>query len=172
MHEEDQTYRLLQVSLNNYYDDILNYMYLRIGNRQDAEDLTQETFLKLVESISTFRQEASLKTFIFSIAKHTLANAYRTKKRKKRLIDRIKQHLPFKKTDNDDTDHQNTLFLLDTLEEDVRDLVILKYYFGFTYQEISDITDLSSSHVGVILLRAKETLQSLLTEEDHQNGSI
>lgn len=162
--KDDHMNRLIQNCLDDYYDDVLNFMFLRVGNRQEAEDLTQETFLKLVESIPSYRQDSTLKTYLFSIAKHTLVDSYDKKSRRQRLMEKIKRNLPFTKYAQNSFKHAELLMLLDHLTNEERELIILKYYLGFSYKEISEITNLSTSHVGVKLSRAKEKLETLKKE--------
>ncbi|WLD92429.1 RNA polymerase sigma factor [Alkalihalobacillus sp. AL-G] len=150
--------KLLNQCLENYYDDILNFMYLRLNNHQDAEDMTQTVFLQIMKAIENYRGESSLRTWVFQIARNTLVNEYRQKSSLKRLFDRLKQHVRFQS--NEPSPHKNIeLFsLLDSLNERDCELIILKHYFGFTYGEISKITGLTSSNIGVRLARAIQLL--------------
>lgn len=155
--EDERVKVFLHKGLNRYYEEILNFMYLRLHNRADAEDLTQETFLKAVKSIGKDREEASLRTWIFSIAKNVLTSGYEKKVEKREMQDRLKQYLPSKR-DKEDPRASFTLFsVLDSLGEEDRDLLILKHYFGFSDEDISFITGLTSSHVNRIEQRLNET---------------
>ncbi|MGH3048957.1 MAG: sigma factor, partial [Gaiellaceae bacterium] len=56
-----------------HFDRIYGYLQVSVGNRQDAEDLTTQTFLRMLESIGTFRwQSAPFSAWLFRIA-HNLA---------------------------------------------------------------------------------------------------
>ena len=54
--------------VKRHYEDIFSYCYRRTGNREDAEDLTQEVFLKLVKAIYKYRHTGKFRNFIFTVA--------------------------------------------------------------------------------------------------------
>ena len=60
-----------------YRDRIFGFAMRRSGNRADAEDITQETFLQVHRSISTYKGRASFSTWIFGIAHHTTCRHFR-----------------------------------------------------------------------------------------------
>jgi len=64
--------------VERYYKNVLNFIFHFLGDKQLAQDLSQECFLKLFQSIGSFRGESELKTFIYSIAKN-LCFEYRRK---------------------------------------------------------------------------------------------
>jgi RNA polymerase sigma-70 factor (ECF subfamily) len=61
----------------SYRDRIFGFAMRRSGNRADAEDITQETFLQVHRSISTYQGRASFSTWIFGIAHHTTCRHFR-----------------------------------------------------------------------------------------------
>ncbi|HET7658661.1 MAG TPA: sigma-70 family RNA polymerase sigma factor [Bacillales bacterium] len=158
--DDQQRWHLLESCLDRHYEEILNFMYLRLGNRADAEDITQETFLAAVKSIEGYKQEATLRTWIFAIARRTLADAYARKSKGRRLLERLKRQFSFQSVSGDHMENTELFSLLDLLNEAERELVILKHYFGFSYNEIAEMTGLSSSNVGVKLSRTIEKLRS------------
>lgn len=54
--------------VKRHYKDVFAYCYRRTGNREDAEDLTQEVFLKLVKAIYKYRHTGNFRNFIFTVA--------------------------------------------------------------------------------------------------------
>ena len=60
-----------------YRDRVFGFAMRRSGNRADAEDITQETFLQVHRSISTYKGRASFSTWIFGIAHHTTCRHFR-----------------------------------------------------------------------------------------------
>lgn len=56
---------------------VRNYIRGRVGNERDVEELTQDTFMSALDSLSLYRGEASIKTFVISIARHEVADWYR-----------------------------------------------------------------------------------------------
>ncbi|MDQ0233196.1 RNA polymerase sigma factor [Metabacillus malikii] len=63
-----------------YYRDVYKFLMCFTGNQNDAEDLTQEVFMKVIKSLSNFNNQCKLKTWIISIAKHTAIDHMRRKK--------------------------------------------------------------------------------------------
>ena len=59
---------------------VLNYLLSMTGQRSDAEDLFQETFIKVHRSLDTYREKGWLKAWVFRIAKNTLNDHWRKKK--------------------------------------------------------------------------------------------
>ena len=66
----------------NYRDRVFGFAMRRSGNRADAEDITQETFLQVHRSISTYQGRASFSTWIFGIAHHTTCRHFRRQSQK------------------------------------------------------------------------------------------
>lgn len=155
---------LLKQCLDEFYDQILNFMYFRVYNRFDAEDLTQEAFLAITRSIEQYQYQASLRTWVFAIARNILNDEYRKKNKLHRLLVRLQGHLRFKPADQDEQTNLEIFMLLETLPEADQELIILKHYFGFTYEEIADITKLSVSNVGARLSRAIAKLKEMNVE--------
>jgi RNA polymerase sigma-70 factor, ECF subfamily len=64
-----------------FQNQLKSYLYRLLANRNDAEDLTHDTFIKAFDKLSTFRNEASLKTWVFQIATHLAYNYLQRQKR-------------------------------------------------------------------------------------------
>ncbi len=66
--------------VGRYKGKIYSYIYRMTGSAEDAEDLTQEVFVKMYTNIHSFRAEASLSTWLFRIAGNLCVDAFRRKK--------------------------------------------------------------------------------------------
>ncbi|WP_281349683.1 RNA polymerase sigma factor [Ornithinibacillus caprae] len=64
---------------NDYYLDVYRFLISFTGDRNDAEDLTQEVFIRVLNSLENYNTDTKLKTWIFSIAKHVAIDHYRKK---------------------------------------------------------------------------------------------
>ena len=69
-----------------YKNKIYNYLYRMTGSADDAEDLTQEVFVRMYTNIGSFRAEASLSTWLFRIAGNLCVDAFRRSKRERGLV--------------------------------------------------------------------------------------
>jgi len=60
-----------------YADEVYGYLYNQLGSADDAEDVTSETFLRLVRAIDTFRGGSSFRTWLYAIARNQLRDHWR-----------------------------------------------------------------------------------------------
>ncbi len=70
-----------QVLFAEFQNQLKSYLYRLLANRNDAEDLTHDTFIKAFDKLSTFKGEASLKTWVFQIATNLSYNYLQRQKR-------------------------------------------------------------------------------------------
>lgn len=140
----------LQKLLERHIKRVYNFIYYYIGSRSDADDITQDVFIKVWRNIRKFDRNRSFKTWIFAIAKNTLTDFYRKKK-----------SIPFSAFENDKGSNillyslTDPLPLPDKLFEkkdikkrlikairalplDYRDVILLRYNQGLTFREISE----------------------------------
>lgn len=152
---QEQIYR-------DYYDKVFAYTINRTRSREDAEDLTSEIFIKVYNKLESFDdKKAQLSTWIYQIAKHSVIDYYRRYKQNEELPEEITNE------DEIDQDLLNEESLselaaaLQKLPEEQRDIIINRYYYGHTLQEIAKMMSLS---YGVTKLRHKEALMRLRQE--------
>ena len=62
---------------SHYYLDVYKFIICYSGNQNDSEDMTQEVFIRVLKNLSKYNYSASLKIWIFSIAKHVAIDHYR-----------------------------------------------------------------------------------------------
>jgi len=70
----------IETIYDTYYRDVYHFALFYTNNRQEAEDITQETFIKIMRNIGSLQNPERLKTWIFSIAKHTAIDLKRKQK--------------------------------------------------------------------------------------------
>ena len=68
-----------------FYTKIFRYVAYKVGNREDAEDITAEVFIRMLKSINSFREESAFYTWIYRITVNTSKNYLTSKSRKKEL---------------------------------------------------------------------------------------
>jgi RNA polymerase sigma-70 factor (ECF subfamily) len=164
----------------NYVVDLYSTMVYTIclnlvGNREDAEDITQEVFVTLWLSIEFFKGESLLKTWLYRIAINKSHELIRRKSRKKRsgkMIQIDNESTPLK------SDQQTPLEKLEFQEfelhfqESLKKLpekqqlaFMLNRLEGMSYQEIASEMKTSHSSVESLLFRAKKNLASLMKKQ-------
>ena len=70
-----------QLLFGDFQDQLKSYLYRLTANRNDAEDLTHDTFIRAYDKLSSFKEESSLKTWVFQIATHLSYNYLQRQKR-------------------------------------------------------------------------------------------
>ena len=147
-----------------------------LQNAEDAEDVAQEVFVQVYESIKTFKGESKLSTWLYRITLSKALDHLRRKKRKKRfayiqslfgannqtVIEMPDFNHPGVKLDN--KERAATLFkAIRELPENQKIAFTLHKIEGLSYQEISDVMKTSISSVESLMHRAKTNLRKWLT---------
>ncbi|MBK6769052.1 MAG: RNA polymerase sigma factor [Ardenticatenales bacterium] len=70
-----------------YVNEIFGYAYHQLGNAQDAEDVTSETFLRLVSALDGFDHRASFRTWLYTVARNQLRDRWRQRGRQPAITD-------------------------------------------------------------------------------------
>jgi RNA polymerase sigma-70 factor (ECF subfamily) len=160
--------------LDEYQQKVFGTCISFVPNKEDAEDIAQEVFLEVFKSISKFKGDSKLSTWIFRIATNKSLEFIRKKNTKKRFgfMQRIMGvEIPVDQTNYfTEFDHPGVLMenkeksaiifkAIDTLTESQRVIFTLAKIDGKSYQEIVEITGKSLSSVESTLFRAKKGLQ-------------
>ena len=148
-----------------YRDKVLAYMSLKVGNREDAEDLCSDVFEQVFRSLSRYDPaKATLSTWIFTIARYTLINHFQRGRR---------PSAPLGDAFSAPDDPEAALIREETLsrlaevlmgmEQEKRDIIVLRYYKGHSLAHISQLTGISYGMVKVKHRQALEILRRQLT---------
>ncbi len=157
---------------DKYHQDIFNLCFRMLHDAQEAEDITQEVFLKVFLNIKKFRGESKVSTWLFRITVNLCLNHLRWKKYTRFLsldflLEKGKQEAqeqergPLEKL----TCKEERILVenaVDSLPKNQRIAVILHHYMDFSYKEISETMGLSVASVRSLLFRAKHHLQKKL----------
>ncbi len=155
---------LVQVHQNS----ILNFIWRLIGDKTQAEDLSQDVFLRVWKSAPKYKNRAKFSTWIYRIA----INLYLNKMRALKIGNMFFAPFPLKRhslIDADCATPENQLLkaeqtrqifdILNTLPSAQRLAVTLKFYQGLSYAEIAQILDRSVPAVDALLVRAKKNIK-------------
>ena len=163
--------------MDRYEKPILNFAYRLLSSRTEAEDVTQEVFLRAYKNIGTFKFKAKFSTWLFKIARNLCLNKLRHT-----------LHFPTfsidKSVKGDEHDFQRQIedrkqaspasnllkkelqdivrAALDSLPKNQKIAVVLRRYKDMSYEEIAMIMSCSVSAVKSMLNRAKQTLKNRL----------
>ncbi len=147
---------------------LLRSAYLLCGDRTEAEDLVQETFLQAVKSAHRFRGESAIYTWLHGILVNL--NRRRWRKQKRFVFDEeLVQHAASPAIEDSEMDRQfqtNRLAqAILTLSAEHREVIALRYYEDLKLQQIAAQTGVSLGTVKSRLHYAMQCLEKLLPEE-------
>lgn len=149
-----------------------------LHREEDARDMVQETFIEVLESIGTFREDARLSTWLYRIAVNKSLNHIRRNRFTKWFVRLdiftpdpegeapVKTELPEPEAEQAPENREKLRAIrkaVDTLPENQRTAFILNRYLDLSYKEIADVTGMSLSSVESLLHRAKLGLQKKLS---------
>jgi RNA polymerase sigma-70 factor (ECF subfamily) len=147
-----------------HFDRIYSYLHLSVGNRHDAEDLTTQTFLRMLEAIGRFRwQSAPFSAWLFRIA-HNLAMDHFRAGRRVQAEEDVPEPLGAEESSAeeqalDSLGQAGMLELIQRLSADQRQVLTLKFLFGFANAEVAGILGKTEGAVKSLQHRALASLQ-------------
>lgn len=154
-----------------YYKRVYNFIYYRVNQHYTAEDLTSQTFEKVMLKINTYSKNKSpFEVWLFAIARNVV-NDYFRKLQKYKLfsLDKIKELISPKKNPEDIVQiteiNKELAKALNILNEREKNIIALKFGADLKNVEIAEVLELTESNVGVILFRAMKKLKKELERE-------
>lgn len=156
--------------LRRYKGPLFGYLMRMARNREIAEDLFQETFLRVHEKAHTFRAGAKFKGWVYTIATRIAIDQQRYNKRRPQL-QIVENEAPIPSTDKDPAEEtvqselrETVKVAVDTLPPKQRAALVLSYYQGHSYPEVARIMGCSLSSVKTHMSRALKRLATQLPE--------
>ncbi|HEV8601756.1 MAG TPA: sigma-70 family RNA polymerase sigma factor [Gaiellaceae bacterium] len=146
-----------------HFDRIYSYLHLSVGNRHDAEDLTTQTFLKMLEAIGRFRWQAvPFSAWLFRIA-HNLAMDHFRASRRVQAEEEVPEprgaELSAEEQAIDSLGRTGMLELIERLSAEQRQVLTLKFLFGFGNAEVATVLGKTEGAVKSLQHRALGSLQ-------------
>ncbi|WP_350294077.1 RNA polymerase sigma factor [uncultured Croceitalea sp.] len=163
--------------LDEYQQKVFGTCISFVPNKEDAEDIAQEVFVEIFNSIGKFKEESKLSTWIYRVSVNKSLEFIRKKNTKKRFgfmqsllgndlpIDRSSYFTEFNHPgiQLENKEKSEILFAaINKLPETQRIVYTLNKIDDLSYKEVSEITEKSISSIESLLFRAKENLRELL----------
>ena len=151
-----------------HFDRIYSYLHLSVGNRHDAEDLTTQTFLRMLEAINRFRwREVPFSAWLFRIA-HNLAMDHFRANRRVQPEEEPPEPPGSEESSAEDQafrllGHAGMVELIEKLSPEQRQVLTLKFLYGFANIEVASILGKSEGAVKSLQHRALASLQKHVT---------
>jgi RNA polymerase sigma-70 factor (ECF subfamily) len=136
---------------DRYFNDVYRYVYVKTGNKWDAEDIVSETFRKAYEKIHSLKNDSNPKSWLMSIARNNLIDFYR--KKKGLLVgEELEFYLspiPFEDPFNESDEMECLRKSLNHLPKEDLEIVNLRYFAGLKFKEMAEILNKEDSSIRV-----------------------
>ncbi len=154
--------------VDKYKDIVYSIAFKVLRNREDAEEMAQESFIKAFKSLHTFKGEAKFSTWLYRITYNNCISEVRKKKIKFVSADDVQI--------SDEPEELNLYGIpaenrakyvkaaLEKLPEDEYTLILLYYFDDKSVEEIGEITKMTESNVKVKLFRSRKKLYTILND--------
>lgn len=162
------------VLVDNYKDKAITLASNIVLNREDAEDIVQEAFIKAFLSLETFKGNSRFSTWFYRIVLNTSLNKRKLKRPENITIEAVSERIEINIQNAlsrfNDREQKNLIqSALKALNENERVCITMFYLNELSVEEIVDLTGFTSSNIKVLLHRARKTLyrefQRLLKNE-------
>ncbi|MGG0720017.1 RNA polymerase sigma factor SigY [Robertmurraya massiliosenegalensis] len=155
----DEAFALL---FHRHYSFLFKYLLKLTLHEETSKELAQETMIKCYTNLSSFKGEAKFSTWMISIASRLYIDSIRKQKREQKKINLLSRQLSwnakFKGIEWSDTFTDFT-----QLDADVRTPILLRHYYGYTYEEIGKMLGIRT---GTVKSRVHTGIQRLRKEWD------
>jgi RNA polymerase sigma-70 factor (ECF subfamily) len=156
-----------------HVDRVYRHIYYRVGNEADAEDLTQQVFLKAWQAISKYRKMASpFIAWLMTISHNLVIDFYRTIKDRVYLEAEVQadDSVPSpERAAEASIEQQRLRRAILQLGGDEQQVVMLRFIEGFEFTEIASLLKKREGNIRVILHRALAKLRNILEKEEGQS---
>lgn len=183
--QQDPRHKDFEQQTLPHMEILYNYALRMTGNKEDAKDLLQETFLKAFRFWEKFEQGTNLRAWLFRIMKNTYINVYRKEAKEPDKVDYndIENYYDLIRDQNsDDNDLQTKIFgqlldddvsnALESLPEEFRTVVILCDIEGLSYEEIAEFSQIPVGTVRSRLHRGRKLLYAKLYDYAKRRGFV
>ena len=181
--EPDTVNREFESEAVPHMNILFNYALRMTGDRDDADDLVQETFLKAFRFWDKYEKGSNVKAWLFRIMKNSYINRYRKETKEPDKVDyddiaNFYHSIRDQYTDQNDLQQKifggiledNVAAAVESLPEDFRTVIILSDIEGLSYEEISEFTGCPVGTVRSRLHRGRKMLQSELFDYAKKHG--
>ncbi|MET0275434.1 MAG: sigma-70 family RNA polymerase sigma factor [Acidimicrobiia bacterium] len=127
----------------------------------DADDVTQDTFVRVWRALPQFRADSGARTWLLAIARRACADSVRGSVRRRRLAERVRANPP-RTADPGATGARDLNALVASLDDDQRAAFVLTQMFGYSYAETAEICGVKIGTIRSRVARAREALVTSL----------
>jgi RNA polymerase sigma factor (sigma-70 family) len=162
--------------VDRHKDKAFNLAFRICGNREEAEEIAQDAFVRAYRSLKGFRMKSSFATWLYRIVYNTSISLVRSRRKGVLSLEEFPadavDFLSFNKNEDEAAnDYRNSLvnFALQKISEEERALIILYYFNDLDTEEISKITGINKSNIKVKLFRARQKMSEIIKKVEKKN---
>lgn len=138
-----------------------------LTSRREADDLTQDVFVRAIEALRSFRAESSVRTWLLAIARNACADHLRRTVRRRKLVRRVDER---ERSLADPSGAVALDQLLHTLDPDRRAAFVLTQLLGLSYEEAADVCRCPVGTIRSRVSRARADLVEAIADEAEEAG--
>ena len=165
------------ILMNKYYPRVYASIFSFIKSKEDSEDLSQQTFIKVWQQLDTFRGDSAFFTWVYRIAINLAKNFVTSSGFKKQKINTSIQEAEIDINSFNDIEsaviHNESLeeisYFIDSLPESLKTAFVLRESEGKSYEEIATITETPIGTVRSRIFRARESIVDFIEKEITNN---
>jgi len=159
-----------------YAPRVFRYLFAHLDNRQDAEDLTEEVFLRVWRSITSYREQGvPYQAYLFKIARNALIDHYRKNASTKQEVSIEDISLRDREPGPGEAvttmlEHEGLRHMMGKLREDYRTVLVLRFLSELSPEETAQVMGRSAGAVRVLQHRALAALRDLMSGTSRQSN--
>jgi RNA polymerase sigma factor (sigma-70 family) len=157
------------VIVERHKNRVYNLAFRICCNHEEAEEISQDSFLKAYRALGSFKRKSSFSTWLYRIVYNTAISCVRTKRREVlSLEDFPVDAADFTGTGTTEEDAENEYrrsllnFAFQKISDEERSLITLHYYEEMSTEEMSDVTGIGKSNIKVKLFRARQKMLQII----------
>jgi RNA polymerase sigma-70 factor (ECF subfamily) len=169
--EREKKKKIFIEAHDKYLDQIYRFIYFKVGNKEEAEDLSSSTFLKVWNYLQNSKiKEKTLRAFIYRTARNTVIDFYRSKNYNSGSVslemaaEVIDEKLNIEKAVEIKLDFSLIENKLKKLKDEYREVIILRFTEDLSIGEIADILEKPKGSVRVLVYRALKALKEIMNQ--------
>ncbi|MBI9065687.1 MAG: sigma-70 family RNA polymerase sigma factor [Salinivirgaceae bacterium] len=145
----------LEILINRHKNKVFSYILMVVKNRELAEDIFQDAFIKVIKSLhaGNYKEEGRFVSWVMRISHNLIIDFYRKDKHLKTVSDDETEYPLFNSSKFSDATieenlikeqiHQDVKDLVEKLPDEQKEVVVLRYYYGLSFKEIAEHTSVS-----------------------------
>lgn len=163
----------IEQAVTEHESSLIGYARTYLYDLDRARDVVQDTFIRLCKQ-DPEKVKVHLKSWLFTVCRNRCLDVLRKDKRIEPLDDigwqklASPEHSASENAENDD-EHQDVMRFMDRLSDNQKEVILLKFQQGMSYEEIHRVTGLTSGNIGFLIHAGLKRLRGWMLEKGDSN---